>query len=157
MIPTAHKAKLPKSLSYPLGAEAISIALADAPHVGECKLYFYGRAAGPASRFNLLLQEGRPYCIFEVEYKPPTKPGLSAPNFMLDGEWYGAWWHLTVYPVKAELRHVAGTLLKEQGLPGVAAWLRSSEQAGWITRRHNLKLLFDPTAETLTVSRDDGV
>ena len=32
MIPTPYKAKLPKNLSYPLGAQAISEALASDPH-----------------------------------------------------------------------------------------------------------------------------
>ena len=39
MIPTHYKAKLPKNLSYPLGAQAISEAPASAPHAAQCVLW----------------------------------------------------------------------------------------------------------------------
>ena len=38
MIPTHYKAKLPKNLSYPHGAQAIGEALAGAPHAAQCVL-----------------------------------------------------------------------------------------------------------------------
>ena len=38
MIPTHHKAKLPKNLSYPLGTQAITEALAGAPYAAQCVL-----------------------------------------------------------------------------------------------------------------------
>ena len=38
MIPTHYKVMLPKNLSYPLGAQAISEALAGAPHAAHCVL-----------------------------------------------------------------------------------------------------------------------
>ena len=38
MIPTPYKAKLPKNLSYPRGAQAISEALAGARHAAPCVL-----------------------------------------------------------------------------------------------------------------------
>ena len=157
MIPTRSKSKLPKTLSYPLGAEAISVALAGAPHVDEFDLSFRDYAVWPAVEFNRLVRDGLPYRVLSAAYLPPRRPGRSAPNDLVAGGWYLAKWSIDVYPVRRELRHAAGLLLHEVGLPAVAEWLRASGRAGWDTRRHVLDLVFNPSEGTLTVSQDDGV
>jgi hypothetical protein len=157
MIPTRSKAKLPKTLSYPLGAEAISEALAGAPHADELSLSFYDRAVWPATEFNRFIREGLPYRILSAAYMPPLKPGHSAPNTLVESGWYQGHWSITVYPVLRELRHAAGQLLRELGLPAVVRWLRSSGRAGWDTRQHSIGLVFSPTNGTLSIAREDGV
>jgi hypothetical protein len=157
MIPTRFKSKLPKTLSYPLGAEAISEALAGAPFAEELSLAFSGRAVWPATEFQRLVREGLPYRILAAEYMPPLKPGRSAPNTIVESGWYRGHWSITVYPVLRELRHAAGQLLREQGLPVVVEWLRSSRRTGWDTRQHRLELVFSPVEGAVSVTREDGV
>ena len=47
-------------------------------------------------------------------------------------------------------RAIAGALLREQGLPAVVEWLRSSGRAGWESLYHRLELVFAPADGTLT-------
>jgi hypothetical protein len=157
MIPTRSKSKLPKTLSYPLGAEAISEALADAPHASEMSISFNDQAVWPASEFQRLVREKLPYHILTVGYQPPLKPGRSAPNTLVESGWYEGHWSITVYPVRRELRSLAGQLLREQGVAAVVAWLRSSSRVGWNTRRHQIALVFNPADSTLSVTQEDGV
>jgi hypothetical protein len=157
MIPTRHKAKLPKTLSYPLGAQAISEALADAPHAGDFALWFSDTPVWPASEFQRRLREGLPYRVLTAEYMPARSPGYGGAHSLADRGWFDASWSLGVYPVPRELRHGVGLLLREQGLPAVAEWLRSSGRTGWDSRNHRIDFLFSPAEGSLSVQRADGV
>ncbi len=151
MIPTKFKSKLPKALCYPIGAEAISAALAGAPHATEFSLNFYDQAVWPAAEFNRLVREGLPYRILYAAYKPTNKPGISASRTSVANGLYQEQWSLTVYPVLRELRQAAAQLLRDQGLPAVVEWLRTSGRPGWNTRSHVITLVFDPSDRSLAV------
>src|SRR5579883_595496 len=110
MIPTRLKAKLPRHLSYPIGAEALSKALADAPHVESLAVTFWDEAVWPTSEFRRLLTERLPYRIMAAEFRPARGPGLTGSNDMLEGGWYNESWQLTIYPVLSEFRHLANRL-----------------------------------------------
>ena len=157
MIPTRYKSKLPRTLSYPIGAEAISAALAGAPHAEEFVLGFSDRVVWPVSEFQRLLRERLPYRVFVAQYRPETKPGYSAPQSLIEGGWYDCKWELHVYPVLREWRHLVNRLLREQGLPAVVEWLRSSQHAGWGSRHHRIELNFRPAEEAISIQRVDGV
>ena len=161
MIPTRSRSKLPKALSYPIGAEAISEALADAPHADEMSLSFYDHPEYTLPKghpyWYRTIRSGLPYLILTVEYQAACKPGLSANNSMIERGWYQEHWNLTVCPVLRELRQVAGRLIREQGLPAVVEWLRSSSRIGWDARRHQIRLVFNPADGTLSIAREDGV
>jgi hypothetical protein len=157
MIPTRHKARLPKALSWPLGAEAISVALADAPHVADLGLWFSGSPVWPASEFRRLLRESLPYPGLVAEYRPASKPGYVGPTFLVERGGYEAEWLLRVSPVPREVRSVAGGALRETGLPAVAAWLRSSDRPGWEGRYHRLTLVFSRADGALTPQLAEGV
>ena len=60
LIETAKKEKLPKGFSYPLGAEAISAALAGIPQFGNALLWFRWRDEFWVSRWRKRLQAPRP-------------------------------------------------------------------------------------------------
>jgi hypothetical protein len=156
MIPTRCKAKLPKTLSYPLGAEAISKALADAPPAAEFALSFLDLPVWPASEFQRRLGEGKPYKILVAEYSPPHKPGYGGARSLIDSGWFDAQWSLRVYPVRRELRHAAGQLLRKQGLPVIVEWLRESDAAGWDTRQQRVEVVFCPAQGVLSISRWTG-
>jgi hypothetical protein len=157
MIPTEYKAKIAHTLSWPIGAEALSTALADAPQLAEFKLTFYDQPVWPATEFQRLLRANLPYRILELKYAPASHPSLSASNYLIEEGWYDASWKLTIYPVLRPLRHAAAELLREQGLPAVVAWLQSAKVPGWLNRRHALELIFDPAGPALTTSQSEGV
>jgi hypothetical protein len=156
MIPTRFKSKLPKTLSFPLGAEAISEALAGVPHVEDFLLSFSDAPLWPASEFKRLLRDGLPYTVFAAEYNPAFRPGYGGMQSLVESGWYDARWSLRVNPVLREVRHLVGQLLREQGLPAVVEWLRESDRAGWDTHQHRIELVFSPAEGTLTVTRKDG-
>jgi hypothetical protein len=99
MTPTRHKSKLPKALSWPLGAEAISAGLADAPHAADLTLSFSDSPVWPASAFQRPLRESLPYAVLVAEYRPPSSPGYGGATFMVERGWYEAKWELRVNPV----------------------------------------------------------
>src|SRR4051812_5646100 len=119
MIPTRFKAKLPKTLSYPVGAEAISKALGNAPHASNLRLHFFDAAVWPASEFQRLLREAMPYKLFVVAYQPAFKANYGGANDLVEQGYYDKQWELQVYPVLRHLRQRAGQLLKEQGFPAM--------------------------------------
>ena len=157
MIPTRYKAKLPRTLSYPIGAEAISEALAGAPHTEEFSLAFSDYALWPRSEFQRLLRDGQPYKVLAAEYQPAQKPGYGGSQLMVESGWYDCHWELHVYQVVRAWRHLVNQLLREQGLPAVVEWLRFTQRSGWEGRHHRLELVFNPTEGSLTLHRVDGV
>ena len=157
MIPTRYKSKLSRDLSYPIGAEAISAALAAAPHAEVVTLTFSDSGGWPASRFRQVLVDRSPSRILTLRYQPSCKPGFSGSNDMVAGGWYREKWELMVYPVLREFRHLANRLLREEGLPAVATWLGSSRQAGWDSVPRQLGLIFNPAGGCLDVDEFAGV
>jgi hypothetical protein len=157
MIPTRLKAKLPRHLSYPIGAGPISEALAGVPHFEALFVTFRDEAVWPASEFRRLLAERLPYKVMAAEYQPARKPGISGSDHMVRSGWYEEKWELRVYPVLAEFRPLANRLLRGEGLPAIVAWLKSSDWAGWITTWQRIELMFNPTDESLTSQVSGGV
>jgi hypothetical protein len=157
MIPTRFRSKLPRHLSYPVGAEAISEALAGAPHFDSLSVAFNDGAVWPASGFRRLLAEKLPYVIIKAAFSPARGPGLTGAAFMIEKGSYDEQWELHVYPILSEFRSVANRLLREQGLPAIANWLRSSDHAGWRTVPRRVELVFGPADGSLAVREWYGV
>ena len=143
MIPTRSKTKLPRHLSYPIGAEALTEGLGIAPHSESFSVSFLGKQ--------------QPHTVLVAEYKPSNKPGYGGMNFLVESGWYNEKWRLTVYPVARAVRHLANRLIRERGLPLLVQWLRSSERAGWLTRNQRIELQFNPAEETLSAEENSGV
>jgi hypothetical protein len=156
MIPTSYKAKLPRQLSYPIGAETLTEGLEGAPHTESMSVSFREIPVWPGSRFRQTLAKQQPYKILVAEYRPTQKPGYGGSTSLIDSGWYEASWQLTVYPVVRELRHLANHLLREQGLPLVIQWLHSSERVGWLSRYQRIELVFNPTEESLSAQVSSG-
>jgi len=77
MIPTRTRCKLPAALSYPVGAAALSDALAGAPQAAALTIDFRDRPVHRASEFRRLLRDRRPYPVLVAEYRPATEPGYT--------------------------------------------------------------------------------
>ena len=157
MIPTQFKSKLPKTLSWPLGAEAISAGLGGAPHATECSLWFSSSPVWRASEFQQMLREARPYPVLVAEYRPAIRMPYSASKAMEAEGFYDAKWQIHVNPVPRTWRSTVGALLREKGLPAVVEWLRSFTGAGWQNRHHRLELVYAPREQAISENRSDGV
>src|SRR5262245_39267542 len=122
MFPTQFKSKIPRSLSYPLGAEAISAALQDTPQADFFRLRFFfyntDRAASP----------GHPKeAFFEVRYLCLT-PSLTTSRRSREDGSYEPRWEIEIRPVPHDDKRAIRRLMEEQGFPRVREWL--------IHRRH---------------------
>ena len=157
MIPTHYKAKLPRQLSYPIGAEALTEGLTGAPHAELLSLSFWGKPVWPGSRFKQVEAQQWPYTILVVEYRPARQPGYGGARYMIESGWYDTKWEVTVYPVVRELRHHANCLLRERGLPLVVKWLSGSNRPGWLSRDQRIQFVFSPAEGTLSAQESSGV
>jgi hypothetical protein len=157
VIPTQFKSKLPKTLSWPVGAEAVTAGLGDAPHAAECRLWFSASPVWRASEFQRTLREAQPYAVLVAEYRPAVNLPYSRSKVMEAAGYYDAKWEKRVNPVPRAWRAGVRALLREEGLPLVADWLRSFKGTGWQDRHHGLELVFAPADGTLTKKRVEGV
>jgi hypothetical protein len=156
-IPTELKDKLPRLLSYPIGAEALTRALGQAPHIEQFKVSFIGNAKllVPGGYRNWVSSPTRKVLV--AQFRPASKPGISAPNSFIEEGWYDEKWELTVIAVLREQRHLVHQLLHEQGLPKVVDWLRLSQRPGWATVAQRIELVFNPADGSLSVEEFSGV
>jgi hypothetical protein len=70
---------------------------------------------------------------------------------------YDPTWDIVVYAVSREHRAVARSLLCEQGIPAVAAWLRTPRSATWLQGRREITVSFSENDGNVIVEeRHDG-
>jgi hypothetical protein len=115
IIPTLSKARIPQTLSWPVGAEAISAALQGAAHSSDLKLHFYFW-----SDFRLR------NCSFEflrVEYRNGAIPVEEYPVSNLFKRPPQFQWEIVVQPVPRLLRNKINLYIVEEALPRVKDWL----------------------------------
>lgn len=157
MIPTRFKAKLPKTLSWPVGAEAVTAGLDGVRHATECRLWFSDSPVWRASEFQKTLREAQPYPVLVAEYCPPLRIPYGGSKAMDALGMYDAKWQVQVNPVPRAWRARVGALLREQGLPLMADWMQSFKGDGWQQRHHRLELVYAPIEGTLSKRFCEGV
>ena len=144
VIVTASKAKISHKLSYPVGAESISTALACAPHAAEIRLHFY-------SGFDVQLRSGH-YEFLRVEYLNNVLPLNEWPIATLYKRPAQGQWEIIVQPVPQSSRHRVKQYILESALPQIAEWLversKLTQQGGDI-----LAFFYDEKAEDFVVRR----
>jgi len=114
-IPTASKAKVSHHLSYPIGAEAVSLALASAAQCQSLKLHFYLWS-------DLWLRSGN-YEFLRVEYLNNATPAEEFPILRLHKRPPQYRWEIVVQPVPRLVRHRIKQYILEAALPEIASWL----------------------------------
>jgi hypothetical protein len=115
IIPTLSKAKISHHLSYPIGAAAVSRALATAAQLPKLKLHFY-------FRFDNALRWGR-YEFVRVEYLNNARPAEEWPILHLYSRPPQYRWEVIVQPVPRVNRHRINTYILESALPDIGNWL----------------------------------
>jgi hypothetical protein len=120
IIPTLSKARISRHLSYPVGAEHISAALASAVQLPELKLRFY-------SGFDIGLRRGH-YEFLRVEYLNNAVPAQSWPISILYKRPPQHRWEIVVQPVPRVFRHRIKQHILDSALTQILSWL--NERAG---------------------------
>lgn len=115
MIPTLSRAKISHHLSYPVGAAAVSVALASVVQLPDLKLHFYFWS-------DLGLRSGH-YEFFRVEYLNNATPAEEWPISSLYKRPPQYRWEIIVQPVPRVNRHRINEYILESALPGVKNWL----------------------------------
>jgi hypothetical protein len=118
MMPTAYKAKIPQTMSYPIGAAAVSAALGGVAQVSGASLWF------GHSSYKTSLRPGHAsrYAVFAALYRYISPSQFSA-NIMIERGDYEPKWTLHVYEVPRIYRHKIKVLLCAEGLPRLREWL----------------------------------
>ena len=142
LFPTSFKDKIPKTLSYPIGAQALSEAFADVPQASTLRLHFC-----LAGDYRWRPPYAKRYIVLRAEYQHRISPPR--------------WW-ISVYAVPRQERDAVRKKLEAEGLQRMHQWLCVNEGVtgceGWLL----FTLTFDETqqlleAEEETVYRDPRV
>jgi hypothetical protein len=115
VIPTASRVKISQKLSYPVGAERVSVALASVPQLAELKLHFY-------SGFDVQLRSGH-YEFLRVEYLNNARPSEEWPISNLYKRAEQSRWEIVVQPVPRNLRYRVKQYILDFALTQIALWL----------------------------------
>jgi len=148
IIPTRHKSKIPQTLSYPIGAKAISEALIGVPQFDDLTVEFwfwkqFARHHGTAT----------PYRVMEVQFSGPVR-FLSASKNIEDSNYNRPRWTIIVDAVPRPLRHLIQGKLTTDALPLIGSWLRSNAHSMEREGGHRLVFSFDELKIELT--HDEG-
>ena len=150
IIPTSYRAKIPKTLSYPLGAKTISEALAGVPQFDYLNINFRrSRLAGhPATKI--------PYQVMEARYSGPSH-SFSASKSMIEKGYYSPTWEITVLTVPRSLRHLLQGKLVAEALPAIREWLTTNPHSGEREGGHTLTFGFDELKNELTCNEESSI
>ncbi len=133
MIPTAYKEKIPKALSYPLNAKAISEALSGVPQFDLLKINFSPDWKGFAKD----RVPNAPHKVLTAGY---TGSGILSPSK----------WEIRVRPVPRQLKHEVQVKLIAEALPKIRKWLELNQHSLDREGGHALTFFFDELTGELT-------
>jgi len=146
MIPTTYKAKIPQTLSYPVGAEKISDVLASVPQLKDLSISFH--TFNPVKH-----QKGRqePYPILEVEYvySPAAR---TTSNWVIEAGMCDPRWQITVKPVPRDLKNKVKEELDAVGFPRLVKWMHERKNINGREGCERISFLFDELQGKLQVS-----
>jgi hypothetical protein len=133
IIPTRHRSRIPYTLSYPIGAKAISVALAGVPQFAELKIEF------SFSERTHLQVTAKSYPVIKAQFSGPTR---------LFADLSG--WTIRVEPVPRSLRHAVQTKIVAEALPAIRSWLLANSHSMEREGGHGLIFSFDELKAELT-------
>src|SRR6266566_2080298 len=140
-LPTLWKERLPHYLSYPLGAQKISEALAgvtESPNIG---LHFSNHSKQDHGT-------QRPYAVLEGGYRRMPR-SFSESNMFIEQGWNDPKWSVTVQAVPRELKHDIQLLLLKEGLPRLKAWFIANRAFFGREGQHSISVKYDEGFQVL--------
>jgi hypothetical protein len=117
-LPTLYKARLPRFLSYPLGAQKISEALVEVREFAPIGIWFTNNAKRDHGT-------QRPYEVLEGSYTRESNT-VSESRMSIEQGWNRPKWSVTVQAVPRELKHEIQVILLNHALPRLKAWFIAS-------------------------------
>jgi hypothetical protein len=148
VIPTKYKGKLPHTHSYPIGAEALSLALADVPQLAQLGLSFHY-----ASQNRQKLTVDGLENVLIAAYRH-FDAGLWSSNASIERGLHEEIWELTVYAVRREERARVKELLMTEGLPRVTQWLSTPRSEVWRYGHKWCAINYAPLDDALVIHED---
>jgi len=144
VIPTFSKTRISQSLSYPIGAELITQALAAVPQLSALRLRFFN------SRFDHAFRRGH-YEFLRVEYLNDARPVHEWPLYLWSRPQQSKW-EVLVQPVPRRVRHAVRLFIVDSAFPQVAEWLLERAQ---LCQRGNdvLAFFYDEQSEECIARR----
>lgn len=133
-IRTASRAKIPRKLSYPVGAESISAALASVPQVVDIRLHFYWGIPSVVQ-----LRSGH-YEFLRIEYLNDVRPSEAWPISSLYKRPDPGRWDVVVQAVPRTLRHRIRQYVLHSALTQIAHWL--NQRKAQTQRGHDILAFF---------------
>ncbi len=149
---TRYKEKPPSHLSYPVGLELLATELGQIPQGDKLSVSFHAHA-GRVTEIENKRRSGAyyPVLVARFVYSPL---GLSECNELREHGFYDPKWDIVVYAVSRRHRAVARTLLRDQGIPAVAAWLRTPRTDTWLQGRKEITVCFSEKDQSILVEED---
>ena len=141
ILPTLYKERLPHFLSYPLGAQKISEALAGITEFARIGLWFTNGGKGDHGT-------QRPYQVVEGSYERWSKT-LSESRMSIERGWNRPKWTVTVQAVPRELKHEIQSLLMKEGLPRLKAWFIANRALFGREGQHSISVKYDEGFQVL--------
>ena len=136
LIPTLYKTRLPRELSYPIGAAALSEHLAGVPQLSEFRICFSDVVSAWKSKFQQMLAEGADYEIVTARLWSPFE--------------------IFVYPVQRALKHAVHEALVSHGLPQLRDWMLQQSSRTTMTFA-SCSIIFSPPTQTVHIQERDHV
>lgn len=143
LFPTARKAKIGKDFSWPMGAEAISSALADVPQAALIQIEFHApeQHYSPETRHPIVMGARYYFKGNSVFFaRRPEIPRPSTPTWNVE-----VWANYRTFKVRIR------ELLVEKGLPNVIKpWLIQNDGEAGREGEALVRLYFDPANDALS-------
>ena len=140
MIETRYKEKLPNSMSYPIGTNALSHGLRGV-QIADLGVSYLASPHVAASKFRQVLEGGRDYPILRAAFtRWDKRPSVGDSTWAQ--EYLAGVWRLEVFPVLREVRAIARGQLLETGLPAIREWLSSARPPSWYYGRKRCDVIF---------------
>jgi hypothetical protein len=149
IIPTKYRHKVPRDLSYPVGAELLTSVFEHVPQCESLTVTFWADVSNVRER----LTADRPLPTIRAEYSKDY-PGINAPRAWIAGGWYDPRWTLTIYAIPRRARAAVRDLLITAGLGAIRDWLVAARTPVWLSGRHSRTILIQVDDGTLTIEDD---
>ncbi len=140
LIPTRYKQKVFHTHSWPIGAEAMSKALAGIPQFDQLELTFAATWAFQSAATK--------YAVMHVRYQRRLR-SFSDGNAGSAHDLMELGWGLHICPIPRSQRHAIQTRLIEEGLPLAKKWL-TDNTAGNRPGKTSISLFYDEEQGTMT-------
>jgi hypothetical protein len=139
VIPTRRKSKIPKTLSYPIGAKAITAALAGVPQEELLGIEFW------FWKFSLWNRRGH-------QYEAGSQHRVITVSYSGQSRYFDPRWTIEVEAVPRSLKHEIQGKILDEVLPKVKEWLTANAHSLDREGYHALTFSFDELKNEITVS-----